>query len=99
MSGPTYTVEKAQVIENKRSRLQKLIDMFEHQADSYILCHKALENVPITPLTDHSQFDNVDFLDDSDLQTPLPSSPHLPHHAFHFSNSSGTDAEDLSILL
>jgi hypothetical protein len=85
-------MDKTQVIENKRGRLQKLIDMFERQADSYILLHKALDNVPIAPLTDYSQFDNVDFLDDSDLQASPPVSCNLSY-------GSGADAEDLSILL
>src|ERR1700677_2828334 len=102
MSGPTYTVEKAQVIENKRSRLQKLIDMFERQADSYILHHRALENVPIASLTDYSEFDNVDMLDNSELQIPLQLSPPVLQHVLNFADGSGIDhihAEDLSILL
>jgi hypothetical protein len=98
----SHTIDKAQVIENKRSRLQKLIEMFEHQADSYLLRHKALDNVPIALLTDYSEFDNVDALDDSESQTPpqllSPISPPAPH----FSDDSSIDqinAEDLSILL
>jgi hypothetical protein len=74
-SGQQPTIEKAQVIENKQSRLQRLIDMFEHQADSYILCHKALENVPFASLTNYSQFNNVNMLDNSDLQISLQLSP------------------------
>jgi hypothetical protein len=96
MSGPTYTVEKAQVIENKRSRLQKLIDMFERQADSYILHHRALENVPIASLTDYSEFDSVDMPDDSELSPPVPQRVH------NFSDGLGIDhihPEDISILL
>jgi len=75
--------------------------MFEHQADSYILRHRALEDAQIASLIDHSQFDNVDMLDDSELQV-LTQVPHPPHHPFPSSDSSGidgTNAEDLSILL
>jgi hypothetical protein len=76
--------------------------MFEHQADSYILHHKALENVPFASLTDYSQFDNVDMLDDSDLQISLQLSPLVLLHFSHSSDISGingVNAEDLPILL
>lgn len=101
-SGPHSTIEKEQIIENKRSRLQRLIDMFERQADSYILRHKSLENVPIASLTDYSQFDDVDMLDDSEFQTPPQLPPHVPQHiprSSDGSNVDGTNAEELSILL
>jgi hypothetical protein len=67
------------VIDSKRSRVQRLIDMFEHQADSYILCHRSLEHAQISSLNNYSEFDNIDILDDSESQVPTPeSSP-----AFH----------------
>ncbi|KAH9017156.1 hypothetical protein EDB84DRAFT_1276642 [Lactarius hengduanensis] len=50
--GLKITTEEAQVIENKRSRLQKLIDMFEHQADSFLLHEPLADNSPISPLDD-----------------------------------------------
>ncbi|KAN0130001.1 hypothetical protein V8E53_012155 [Lactarius tabidus] len=102
LSGPQPTIEKAQVIDNKRSRLQHFIDMFERQADSYILCHRALENAQIAPLTDYSQFDDIDMLDDLELQVPVQASLHAFHYISHSSDSSGidsTNAEDLSIIL
>jgi hypothetical protein len=34
--GSRLTMEEAQILENKRNRLQKLIDMFERQADAYL---------------------------------------------------------------
>jgi hypothetical protein len=92
-------MEKAQTIENKRSRLQRLIDMFERQADSYILRHKDLDNVQIASLTDYSQFDNVDILDDSELQIPPTTSLGVPERLLHSSDSSGSEAENLAILL
>ncbi|KAN0136391.1 hypothetical protein V8E53_005759 [Lactarius tabidus] len=102
LSGPQPTIEKAQVIDNKHSRLQCFIDMFEHQADSYILRHRALENAQIAPLTDYSQFDNIDMLDDLEPQVPVQASLHTFHYISHSSDSSGidgTNAEDLSIIL
>ena len=73
----SHTIDKAQVIENKRGHLQTLIKMFGHQADSHLLRHKALDNVPITLLTDYSEFDNVDLLDDSESQTPPQMLSHI----------------------
>ena len=98
----SHTIDQAQVIENKRGRLQKLIDMFEHQADSHLLRHKALDNVPITLLTDYSEFDNVDVLDDSDSHTSPQLFPFVSPPILQFSDDSSVDqtnAEDLSILL
>ncbi|KAN0137341.1 hypothetical protein V8E53_004786 [Lactarius tabidus] len=102
LSGPQPMIEKAQVIDNKHSRLQRFIDMFERQADSYILRHRALENAQIAPLTDYSQFDDIDMLDDLEPQVPVQASPHAFHYISHSSDSSGidsTNAEDLSIIL
>lgn len=76
--------------------------MFERQADSYILRHRALENAQIAPLTDYSQFDDIDMLDDLEPQVPVQASPHAFHYISHSSDSSGidsTNAEDLSIIL
>ncbi|KAI9435892.1 hypothetical protein BJY52DRAFT_1230672 [Lactarius psammicola] len=58
--GSQHTSEEAQIIENKRSRLQKLIDMFEHRADSYLLHYRFTEDAPTLPLGDYSEFDHVD---------------------------------------
>jgi hypothetical protein len=76
--------------------------MFERQADSYILRHRALENAQIAPLTDYSQFDDIDMLDDLEPQVPVQASLHAFHYISHSSDSSGidsTNAEDLSIIL
>ena len=98
----SHSINKAQVIENKRGRLQQLIEMFQHQADSYLLRHRALDNVPIALLTDYSEFDNVDSVNDSESQTPPQLSSFISQHISHFSDDSPVDqknAEDLSILL
>ena len=99
MHGSDLTLDDAQIIENKRSRLQKLIDMFEHQADAYLLHHKPAENVPVSSLGDYSEFDFVDTSGDSDVRHPTNASI---QEALRSSDGSGTEdanAEDISILL
>jgi hypothetical protein len=73
--------------------------MFEHQADAYILNHHILGNAPISSLTDYSQFDHVDILDDSELEMFLGTSLRVPDHSCHSSDDSITHSEHLSILL
>ena len=100
--GPQPTSEEVQVIENKQSRLQKLIEMFEHQADSYLLHHRATDDAPISPLGDYSEFDNADNLNGSEVSNPISPSPLARHHDVRTSDGSGIDninAEDISILL
>jgi len=90
------------VIDNKRSRLQKLIDMFEHQADSYLLRHRATDEALISPLGDYSEYDNVDNLEDSNVPNPINPLPLAHCHTLHSSDGSDMDninAEDISILL
>ncbi|KAN0138135.1 hypothetical protein V8E53_004024 [Lactarius tabidus] len=95
--GQQATIEEAQVIENKRSRLQSLINMFEHQADAYILNHHILGNAPISSLTDYSQFDHVDILDDSELEMFLGTSLRVLDHSRHSSDDSITHSKHLSV--
>jgi hypothetical protein len=92
--------DEAQVIENKRSRLQKLIEMFECQADSYILQHRASEDAPTSSLKDYSEFDHVDNLDASEASNIIQSS--FQANTQRSSDSFGMDdlnPEDISILL
>jgi hypothetical protein len=97
--GSGLSSEEVQVIDNKRSRLQKLIEMFEHQADSYLLRHRATDDSPITSLQDYSEFDHVDNLD---LSNPIHPSSQLNVRSLRSSDGSGMDdlnPEDISILL
>jgi hypothetical protein len=94
--------EESQVIENKRSHLQRLIQMFEHQADSYLLQHRATDDDPISPLGDYSEFDHVDNLDISEATNPIHTSSLANIHSMRSSDGSGMDnlnPEDISILL
>jgi hypothetical protein len=100
--GSELKSEEAQVLENKRSRLQKLIEMFEHQADSYLLQHRAADDAPISSLGDYAEFDHVDNLDVSEVSHSIhPSSP-ANIRTVRSSDGSGMDdlnPEDMSILL
>ncbi|KAH9013825.1 hypothetical protein EDB83DRAFT_2233173 [Lactarius deliciosus] len=82
--GLRVTTEEAQIIENKRSRLQKLIDMFEHQGDSFLLHQQPTDDSPISPLGDYDEYDHVD-----DLGVP----------ALDGSGMDGLNPEDVPILL
>jgi hypothetical protein len=86
------TPEESQVIENKRNRLQKLIEMFEHQADGFLLHHQPIDDLPISSLGDYEEYDHVDDMDDSGVPSPT----------VLFSNASrneGSSAEDIPLLL
>ena len=86
------TSEESQIIENKRIRLQKLIDMFEHQADTFLLHHQPMHDLSISPLGDYAEYDHSDGLDDSGLSEPTPLT----------SNELGSDApntEHIPLLL
>jgi hypothetical protein len=91
-------LEETQVIENKRSRLQKLIKMFEIQADSYLLQHKAIDDAPISPLSDYSEFDYVDHVDPSKVLNPIYQSS-LANVRSDGSGMDDLNPEDISILL
>jgi hypothetical protein len=94
--GLQLTADEAQVLENKRSRLQKLIEMFERQADAHLLRHTSAGNAPIASLGDYSEFDHVDGSDD--LEATRSSA--LTNR--RRSDGSGIDdinPEDVSILL
>ena len=97
--GAKPTPGEAQVIENKQGRLQKHIDKFQHQADTFILHQHGLDHPQISPLGAYDQFDNVDSflgLEGEEVGPPLQrTTPRT-------SDGSGMDhinPEDLPILL
>ncbi|KAF8258431.1 hypothetical protein EI94DRAFT_1815350 [Lactarius quietus] len=97
--GPQLTMEDAQIIENKWMCLQKLIDMFEYQADAFLFNHKLSENDLMSHLGDYSEYDHADDLDDSGVPG-YSDAPHPTHyHDVYNSGESGTNAEDITILL
>ena len=97
--GAKLTPGDAQVIENKQSRLLKLIDKFQLQADTFILHQHGLGHPKISPLKDYDHFDNVDSSHGLDGEEGGPS---LQGATSRTSDGSGMDRvnpEDLPILL
>ena len=90
--GPRPTLEESQTLENRRIRLQKLIDMFQHQADSFILQNKAMHDLPISLLHDYDDYDNVDDMDDSEDLVPRA-------RMSIRSQDDGSNPEDIPVLL
>lgn len=97
--GSQLAVEDAQILENKRARLQKLIDMFAHQSDIFLNHEHTEEDVPIAALGDYSEYDQADDIDESGV--PQISEPaHLGEHQRRYvTDSSGVNAEDIPLLL
>jgi hypothetical protein len=86
------TLEESQTIGNKCNRLQKLIDMFEHQADRFLLHHQSADDLPIASLGSYEEYDHVDDMDDSGISGP-------PVQLSNASGNEGSNAEDIPLLL
>ncbi len=84
------SIEKAQTIENKRSRLQGLISTFENQAHSILLHQDALES-PMSLLGDYAEYDHIDDLEGTDDEKPGPPSP--------YHSTTNTDGSGVEILI
>ncbi|KAH9010663.1 hypothetical protein EDB83DRAFT_2322402 [Lactarius deliciosus] len=92
-------MENAHILENKRNRIQKLIDMFEHQADAFLPHLRAIDDAPVWSLGDYAEYDNVDDIDDSGNPGPASSGR---YHRPHTSTDSGIEslnAKDIPLLL
>ncbi|KAH9011674.1 hypothetical protein EDB85DRAFT_1900862 [Lactarius pseudohatsudake] len=99
--GLKITTEEIQVIENKRSHLQTLIDIFEHQGDSFLL-QPLTDDSPISPLGDYAQYDHLEDLtnsEDTDDDHLEHGSCHTPLRAIDGSGMDGTNPEDFLVLL
>ena len=59
------SIEDAQIIDNRQTRLERLINIFEHQADAFIFHQGSDEDYPISSLGDYDEFDNSDVPPDS----------------------------------
>jgi hypothetical protein len=91
-----------QTISNKRLRLQQLIDMFEHQADSYILRQDFSDDADVPPLNDYDQYDHVDNPDDAPGMGKAGARSTLSDAISRTSDGSGMDIinpEDHPIIL
>ncbi|KAH9011266.1 hypothetical protein EDB85DRAFT_1847414, partial [Lactarius pseudohatsudake] len=100
--GSRLTMEDEQILENKRTRLQKLIEMFERQADAFLLCHQPMDDIPVSSMGDYAEYDHVDDMDDSGVSGSSLTDPSGNYQRTHASNESGTEcpnAEDIPLLL
>jgi hypothetical protein len=93
------TIEDAQILENKWICLQKLINMFEHQANAFLFNHRLSEDVPMSSLSDYVKYNHADDLDKSGVPGKLDVSHSGGYHEAHHSDGSRTNAEDILILL
>ncbi|KAH8980291.1 hypothetical protein EDB86DRAFT_2835413 [Lactarius hatsudake] len=99
--GLKITTEEIQVIENKWSRLQTLIDIFEHQGDSFLL-QPLTDDSPISPLGDYAQYDHLEDLTnskDTDDDHLEHGRCHTPLRAIDGSGMDGTNPKDFLVLL
>ena len=100
--GPQVTVEESQLLENKRNRLQKLIDMFERQADAFLFNHEPTNDAPVMSMGDYAEYDDVDDIDDSGNPPPVATDPSGRHRGVRISDGSGMEdcnAEDIPLFL
>jgi hypothetical protein len=86
------SVDDAQIIENKWSRLQTLINVFENQADTFLVHTTLVDDPLISPLDDYDEFDHT--YDDGSS-----SSPHHSPMAQDGSNMDTGSPEDIPITL
>src|ERR1700761_3725753 len=79
--GSTLTTEEAQVIHNKQGCLKGLISTFEHNADTFLLHRHPLDDFPIKPVSDYTEYDllaQLDLFTEMDVEQPAPpNSPSL----------------------
>ena len=103
MHGSTLTPEEAQVIDNKQGRLRRLINTFDHNADTFLLHQHSIDDAPIFHFSDYTQYDQPDQPDISlgmDVEQPAPSTS--PFTSEGDSDGSGMEAAnpaDIPILL
>ncbi|KAF8268583.1 hypothetical protein EI94DRAFT_1700161 [Lactarius quietus] len=101
-SGTNITTDATVHIDNKRTHLQRLVDTFQHQADSFILAHSHVRDSTISHMGTYDVYDNVDYSEMMRPTDPEHSSHSLDQPLSLSSDSSGMDSpnpEDLPILL
>ncbi|KAH9013590.1 hypothetical protein EDB85DRAFT_1899632 [Lactarius pseudohatsudake] len=96
--GSKLTMEDAQILENKRNRIQKLIDMFKHQADAFLPHLRATDDAPVWSLGDYAEYDNADDIDDSSNPGPTSSGRHHRSQTSDDSEIESLNAEDIPLL-
>ena len=88
-------MEVADAIENKWSRLQTLINAFEHQADSFLFLEVEEETL-VSRLTDYHQYDHVDELEHSNEAETAPAQAGPSSHHHGNTSSDGSRMDDLN---
>ncbi|KAF8263452.1 hypothetical protein EI94DRAFT_1807176 [Lactarius quietus] len=97
-SGTNITTDATVHIDNKRTHLQRLVDTFQHQADSFILAHSHVGDSTISHMGTYDVYDNVDYSDMMRPTDPEHSSHSLDQPLSLASDGSGMDSpnpEDL----
>jgi hypothetical protein len=100
--GTKITLAESQAIYNQQGHLQKFIDKFEHQANTYIL-HQYIMDIPqLSFINDYIQYDNAGLPDgspDLDSQQAGCSTYQSAHRALDGSGMDHLNPEDLLIPL
>jgi hypothetical protein len=96
---PQLTIEDAQILENKQAHLQKAIDIFSHQSDTFLIHPKFCEDVPMVAMGGYLEYDHADDIDESGVPGHLDraKSGHSPRT--HPTEGSGMNAEDIPLIL
>jgi hypothetical protein len=101
-SGTQVITDTALHLHNKRTRLQSLSEIFQHQADPFILRHSHAEDSAISYMGADDLYNDVDY---SNMTTPIgPEHPYASSAQLSSwpSDGSGMDSpnpKDLPILL
>ncbi|KAF8262043.1 hypothetical protein EI94DRAFT_1809409 [Lactarius quietus] len=97
--GSNMSIEDSQILENRCTRLQKMIDMFSHQSDAFLLNHELTEDVSMSPLGDYVEYDHADDMDDSEASGHSHGAVSRHSHGSHASDGSEINSEDIPLCL
>jgi hypothetical protein len=102
LSGTKVTTDAALYLDNKRTRLQSLIEIFQHQADFFILRHSHVGDSTISYMYAYDLYDDVGYSDmtrPTGPEHPYASSDQLSSLPQDGSEMDSLNPEDLLILL
>ena len=99
--GSNITRDEMETIDNKRDRLQRLIDIFEHHGDSILHTQELTDGPNTSLLDDYNQFDDADDLEEENEDAGLsrPSSPFPISMRSDKSETEAVSPEDYPIAL
>jgi hypothetical protein len=99
--GSRITAHELQTIDNRRTRLQEQIDLFDRQVNLFLLHQRPIDTSDIPPLGNYDQYDHADDPDAAGKSKERPQSP-SPNPISRVSDGSGMDIfspEDHPIIL